>query len=328
MPNKTLARVVVPFSIKANVDPKSRTFEGLAATWDLDLGNDIIQKGAFKKTIGDWKKSGDALPLLNSHDHFDIMSALGQLIDAKETTDGLWTKWEVMDGPEGDAVLNRLRASPTTGRPLISKMSIGFNPTKFSFEQPEGTDSFWDRIRHIQEADLKEVSLVLFPMQPGASIDASSVKAFLLDTKNVDPSKLDINTKLQLRKLASRIGILLKKQEPNPAKKEADDPALDPALTDDTDTPDEDEDTDESDDLDDTADDESTDDTDGDEDEDSDESDDEEKSGTKPKDKKKKVEDKKTEDIPTVYPFQEALAQRLKKVSLHSKISDMAERRS
>lgn len=208
-----LARLVIPLAVKADgVDTAKRTFEGLASVWDLDLGGDIIHKGAFTKTIKAWEKGSDALPLLNSHNHFDITSAVGQLISAKETKDGLWTKWEVIPGPDGDRVMERLRPSPTTGRAPVGKMSIGFDPVKFDFEQPEDAKNAWDRIRHLREVDLKEVSLVLFPMAPGAAIDVSSVKTFLSLAQATDPKKVDMLTKHELRKLASRIGNLLAPQ--------------------------------------------------------------------------------------------------------------------
>jgi len=221
MSKKALARIVVPFVLKAAADQASRTFEGLAATWDKDQGNDVIHKGAFKDTLANWKASGDAMPLLNSHNHFDIFSAIGQMTAAKETKEGLLSSWEVIPGAEGDAVMNRLRPSKTTGRPLVGKMSIGFIPTKFSFEQPEGTDSFFDRVRHIEKADLKEVSLVLFPMNENAAVDASSVKMFLKQLALTDPREVTNLDRMMFRKLASRIGSLLKIQ---PVDKKVEDP--------------------------------------------------------------------------------------------------------
>lgn len=212
-----IVRLNVPLTVKAEaINMADRTFEGLAATWDTDLGQDVIHKGAFKDSIAEWKNSDAAMPLLNSHDHFDIFAALGQAITLKETDAGLETKWEVIAGDDGDRVLERLRPSPTTGRAIIGKMSIGFIPLKFDFEQPEGTESFWDRIRHISKAALKEVSLVLFPMNPGATIDASTVKMWLKMAHDADPRTLDPFARLELRRLNSRIGLLLKKQPPTP----------------------------------------------------------------------------------------------------------------
>lgn len=213
-----LTRIVVPFQIKADaVDKDARTFEGLAAVFgNRDLGDDIIQKGAFSDTIAEWKTSGEAMPLLNSHNQWDVMSALGQALTLKETKDGLQGKWEVIDGPDGDAVLARLRPSKRTGRPVVGKMSIGFEPMEWKMVKDE--TARFGQIRHLMKIKLHEVSLVLFPMNPEASIDAGSVKMFM-DTIPADGAKLDLMTKQELRRLVSRIGGLLstKKAEPGAA---------------------------------------------------------------------------------------------------------------
>lgn len=290
---KTMAKLVVSVAFKANADPSVRTFEGLASTWDQDLGNDVIRKGAFKDTLKEWKGSQDAIPLLNSHDHWDVLSSLGQMIDAKETDQGLWTQWEVLDGPEGDAVLARLRPSKITGRPIIGKMSIGYEALEFSFEQPPGTESFWDRLRILTKVALKEVSLVLFPMNPGASIDPTTVKSFRELTQETDPRKLSVQTKTELRKLASRIGLLLKKEkDPTPP---SDDPADD---DDEIETPPAPIETPE-------GDDDGTDEIET----------DDEKSGKDDKETK--------EDEPVVYEMQEALQHRLAKLKLKNKTSEL-----
>lgn len=167
-------KIVAPFEVKA-VDDDERTFEGYASTWDLDLGDDVIHRGAFKDTLGEWEQSGNAMPLLNSHNYFDIMSGVGQMIAAKEDKKGLWTKWEVIDGPDGDAVLARMRPSRRTGKAVIGSMSIGYVPTKFDFEESE--QSAYGQIRNLRKVSLREVSLVLFPMNPKATIDVATVKS-------------------------------------------------------------------------------------------------------------------------------------------------------
>lgn len=349
-----LVRLNVPLSVKAEaVDTSARTFEGLAATWDEDLGQDVIHKGAFKASIAEWKSSGEAMPLLNSHDQFNIFSALGQAITLKETDEGLFSKWEVINGDDGDKVLARLRPSPTTGRAIIGKMSIGFIPQEFNFEQPPGTESFWDRIRHITKASLKEVSLVLFPMNPNASIDASTVKMWLKMAHDQDPRKLDPLARLELRRLNSRIGLLLKKQKPEddeelededkpktPRSQKSSVPKKQQERKDADDTgDDEDEIDDELDEQDDVVDDDDIDDDDLDEDDvdeddeeedddSDDESDDEEEDESdepeQPKSAKDKLDkkDKKDPEEPATYQFSEALAHRIKKVTLKGKTSE------
>ena len=341
-----MVRLNVPLSVKAEtIDMTARTFEGLAATWDEDLGQDVIHKGAFKSSIVNWKSSGEAMPLLNSHDHYDIFAALGQAVSMKETADGLWAKWEVLPGDDGDKVLARLRPSPTTGRAVIGKMSIGFVPTKYSYEQPDGTESFFDRVRHIEDAELKEVSLVLFPMNPNASIDASTVKMWLKMAHDQDPAQLDQLARLELRRLNSKIGLLLKKQKPkdeeeldleddeqeSPStrksaaskkkkvtrKTETDsDDETDDSTDDEFDGEALDESTDDSDDdHDDSADDEGTDDGEGDE-----------EGITPPKSKPKTGTSEADTEQEKTYIFSEALSQRLKSVTLKHKTSALKDR--
>lgn len=200
--------MVAPFQIKAeSIDEDSRTFEGLASVWGIDLGDDVMHKGAFKKTLAEIKKSPDAIPLLNTHNQWDVMSALGQLLEAKETDAGLWTKWEIIEGEDGDRTLARLRPSQRTGKSPVSKMSIGFIPKKFDFEESE--TARFGQLRNLREVELKEVSLVLFAMAPGARIDVQSVKAFYEFAAAAQPQLVTPEAKAELRRLSSRIGKLL-----------------------------------------------------------------------------------------------------------------------
>lgn len=159
-------------AIKAvSVDVETRTFEGLASTWDRDLQGDVILPGAFKKTIREWKKSGKVLPLLDSHSWFSIFDTVGKLVDAEERDEGLWTQWKIIPGAKGDEVLTLL--SEDNGGPFIDSMSIGYRATRWEMqEDPEQGDE----VRVIKEIMLDEVSLVRFPANPNARIDAGSVQ--------------------------------------------------------------------------------------------------------------------------------------------------------
>src|SRR5690554_4225298 len=132
------------------VNVEERTFEGLAATWDLDLGGDIIKQGAFKKTIREWKRSKRVLPLLDSHNYFSVRDAVGKLVDAKETPDGLWTKWRIVPGPDGDEVLNRLRPDGEFGS-YIDSMSIGYRPLKWEYSDTVDEEMGEERVRILKE---------------------------------------------------------------------------------------------------------------------------------------------------------------------------------
>jgi len=173
MAQVTKQRLIRRMEVKA-LDLDTRTFEGLAATYDLDLQWDVIEPGSFKQTIRDWKKSGDILPLLDSHSWFSIFDTIGKLIDIEERDSGLWTKWKVIPGPKGDEVLQLL--STENGGPFIDRMSIGYNALDWRYAEDPDTGQ---EIRYLSKIRLNEVSLVRFPANPMAMTDPDTVKSLL-----------------------------------------------------------------------------------------------------------------------------------------------------
>lgn len=178
------------FEIKA-ASREERTFEGSLSTSHLDLGDffarDIVWPGAFRRTIDHFKAARDPyVPLLDSHSPYSIFNTLGHLLDAEEKLTGgtlvytmaagrklevpemqLWTKWQVVDGVDGDRVLDRLRPGS------IRKMSMGYHAVQSSSDELEnGTP-----VRLLREVELEEGSLVVFAMNPEAQVDLATVKA-------------------------------------------------------------------------------------------------------------------------------------------------------
>ena len=158
------------FELKAS-DDAARTFTGLAAAFSLDQGGDVILPGAFKRTLKDWKASkGKVIPLIDSHGRDSIRRVVGKMIDAEETAEGLEATFEVIDGPDGDEVHRRLKGGYVTG------LSIGFElvaarlPTSAEREVYPGVE------RVLVELKLREVSVVVFPMNEEARVDADTIK--------------------------------------------------------------------------------------------------------------------------------------------------------
>lgn len=130
------------------------TFRGLAATWQLDRQGDVIERGAFAKSLAAWSARGARVPLLWQHDHGEPIGALRKAV---ETDDGL----EV----EGELVLslgNAKRAHALAKSGALG-MSIGFTI-------PQGATDTRSGVRFIKEIDLAEVSLVSVPANPGAVV--------------------------------------------------------------------------------------------------------------------------------------------------------------
>jgi HK97 family phage prohead protease len=193
-----LTRKALRFTTKA-LEVEERTFEGLLATWDEDLGGDVIHRGSFRESLKDIAARGEVIKLLDHHNSWRVRDALGKLLEAEERKEGLWTKWRIVRGMDGDAVLDRLRDG------VIDRMSIGFYVLEAKDETNEGRIT-----RHITKGTLAEGSLVIFPMNPGAAIDVATVKSFADLIATTDPATLGDEARPELRKLASRIGTLLR----------------------------------------------------------------------------------------------------------------------
>ena len=163
MPAETQRKAFAPFQVKAN-DDDARTITGLASTWDLDLGGDVIHRGAFKKTLSDWKGSKRLIPLIDQHGYHSVRQVVGKLVDAKETAEGLEATFEVIDGPDGDEIYRRVKGG------YIDGLSIGYRAVKT--EEPNDDERRRGVWRHLKEVKLEEVSVVIWPMNPEARIDS------------------------------------------------------------------------------------------------------------------------------------------------------------
>lgn len=197
---KTLTKMAARFEVKA-IDAEKRTFTGLAATWDEDLGGDVIEKGSFKKTISEWKAGGKVMPLIDQHNYGSVRSVVGKMTAASETDAGLECDFEIIDGPDGDEVLRRVKGG------FVDGLSIGYEAVKWEMEE---ADNFWGRIRRLKEVRLVEVSVVIWPMNPNATIDTDSVKAALMS--------MDDDQKKEFRAL---LGVTESVPAPEPAAPDA-----------------------------------------------------------------------------------------------------------
>jgi hypothetical protein len=134
------------------IDMSARTIEGYAATWDLDQVNDIIQEGAFKKTIQEGFTS-KRIKMLWQHDQ-----ALGMPTEMFEDSKGLYVKGKISRTQLGDDALELMRDG------VVNTMSIGFSIPK----NKAGINE--NGVRIISEVKLFEFSPVTFPANEAAHI--------------------------------------------------------------------------------------------------------------------------------------------------------------
>jgi HK97 family phage prohead protease len=145
-------------------DPRFLYFKGYASTYgNIDLGNDIIEKGAFAEAL----KSKMEIPILSQHD-LRVPIGISQ---------------KLYEDEKGLIVEGRISKDTNAGRDMailmrdgvIKKMSIGFRVKEADYNQKNKT-------RIIKKALLHEISLVTIPMNPKASV--LSFKS--LEGKNID----------------------------------------------------------------------------------------------------------------------------------------------
>ena len=188
----------LPWEVK--VDDDGPGFEGLAATWDLDLGGDVIHKGAFKKWIQEFKQLGKLLPLLDSHDTWSsVTNVLGKLLEAKETKAGLWTRWELVDAPDLDGIKARLAGG------FVPGMSIGYVAKKI--RTPSDVERRGGILRHLDEMALREVSLVVTPMNPKATVNPDTVKGEAEEPNTEDPDTTKDGAAIASHTQATRLNV-------------------------------------------------------------------------------------------------------------------------
>ncbi len=139
-----------PFTLKALGEPGR--FDGYASIFGVvDLSNDIIEKGAFARTL---HHKGGKVPLLWHHDQSEPVGFIG----LEEDSVGLVAKGQLVMGASRARDAYELMKSE-----VLSGLSVGFRTVKDEFDRASG-------VRHVKEADLWEVSLVTFPCNVGARV--------------------------------------------------------------------------------------------------------------------------------------------------------------
>jgi hypothetical protein len=126
-------------------------FEGYASLFGVkDLAGDVVAPGAFDASLA--QRGPNGLRLLYQH---DAAEPIGVFSDVHEDATGLFVRAEInIETQRGFEAMSLLRQGALTG------LSIGFNVVE---AQRASAAS-----RLLTQIDLWEVSLVTFPMLPGA----------------------------------------------------------------------------------------------------------------------------------------------------------------
>lgn len=130
------------------------TFSGYASLFGtVDLGKDMMLRGAFARSLRERGATG--IRMLYQHDPGE---PIGVWTELREDAHGLFVRGQLArDVGRAREVLALMRAGALDG------LSIGFRTVKARNDAASG-------VRQIAEADLWEISIVTFPMLPGARV--------------------------------------------------------------------------------------------------------------------------------------------------------------
>ncbi len=149
-------------------------FEGYAAVFNLvDHGGDIIEPGAFRKTIRD---NRGIFPMTWNHDVRDPIGG----VKVKEDDHGLFVKGKLNLEVQSAREKYHLMKQEEPG-PVIRGLSFGYDTIKQELD-----DTGKKPVRRLKELKLYEVAPVLFAMQPHATITDVKKGGSVPDLKSIE----------------------------------------------------------------------------------------------------------------------------------------------
>ena len=145
------------FEIKAVSD--DGLFSGYASVFDnVDSYGDIVRKGAFVESIGEWEAKGKMPPILWNHDPSD---PIGIYTKMQEDDKGLFVEGRLLidDVPRAKQTHALMKAG------VIDGLSIGYRVKEYLYNVDE-------EVTDLIKLSLREVSIVTFPANPETRIEA------------------------------------------------------------------------------------------------------------------------------------------------------------
>jgi phage head maturation protease len=154
-----------------------------SAFGNVDSYGDIVDDTFFDRTLDEWAKSGDTIPVLWGHDLFDPFNNIGGVKEAtvvKMTADGADDEGAKADGESLEKPGLKIHAfldleNPTAAQ--VYRLMKGRRTTKMSFAYSVNDEEQKDDGNHLKDGDLYEVSVVQIPANQEAEI--LTVKAAL-----------------------------------------------------------------------------------------------------------------------------------------------------
>ena len=125
---------------------------------NVDSYGDIVRKGAFVESIGEWEAKGKMPPILWNHDPSD---PIGIYTKMQEDDKGLYVEGRLLidDVPRAKQTHALMKAG------VIDGLSIGYRVKEYLYNVDE-------EVTDLIKLSLREVSIVTFPANPETRIEA------------------------------------------------------------------------------------------------------------------------------------------------------------
>jgi uncharacterized protein len=151
-------------------DDKVGTFKGYGAVFNnIDRGGDAIAPGAFKATLKEWRGRGKRPKMLLQHGGFfgpaEDGIPIGKYTEMEEDEKGLYLEGELfaLDTQKGKYIYEGLKSGELDG------LSIGYEVVDVTYGKGKPDEPR----RTLKKLNLFEVSIVTFPMNGKATVEAA-----------------------------------------------------------------------------------------------------------------------------------------------------------
>jgi uncharacterized protein len=139
------------------------TFDGYGSVWGVvDSYNEVVARGAFSESLAELAAKGRPVPILWQHRSNE---PIGAWTDLKEDEKGLFGAGELLI----KEVRQATEAHALMKRRVVTGLSIGYWVRDSSTDDVTG-------IRTLKKLDLVEISLVTFPANDDARVEAVKFK--------------------------------------------------------------------------------------------------------------------------------------------------------
>lgn len=194
----------VSFELES-ADEKTGEFSGYASVFgNVDDGGDIVEKGAFAKTIAE---DFARIKILSQHDQCEL--PIGKPLELREDDKGLFIRGKISDTQKGRDIQTLLKDG------VLNELSIGYDAVDYSVDESTG-------IRHLKQIKLWEVSIVTWAMNDQATIDdvKSLAEELKAEAKSGKMSRARLNALKPfiavVRELVEILGPFLEPHDPEP----------------------------------------------------------------------------------------------------------------